>query len=37
MLYVLNEPAKEAEGHKWIKVIINNKMGYVAGEYLTNE
>ena len=37
MLYVLNEPAKEAEGHKWIKVIINNKLGYVAGEYLTNE
>lgn len=37
ILYVLKEPAIEANGHKWQKIIINNKLGYAAGEYLKNE
>ena len=33
-VYVWDEKPIEAEGHSWRKVIINNKVAYVAGEYL---
>ena len=33
-VYVWDEKPIEAEGHSWRKVIIDNKVAYVAGEYL---
>lgn len=33
-VYVWNDTPKKADGYLWYKCIINNKVGYVAGEYL---
>lgn len=33
-VYVWDEKPIEAEGHSWRKIIVDNKVAYVAGEYL---
>lgn len=33
-LYVWKETPKKADGYTWYKIVINNKVGYVAGEYI---
>lgn len=33
-VYVWNEKPIEAEGYSWRKIIVDNKVAYVAGEYL---
>ena len=33
-VYVWNEEPTKADGYNWYKIIIGNRIGYVAGEYL---
>jgi N-acetyl-anhydromuramyl-L-alanine amidase AmpD len=33
-VYVWNEKPTKADGYTWYKCVVNNKIGYVAGEYL---
>ena len=33
-VYVWNESPIKADGYTWYKCVVNNKIGYVAGEYL---
>ena len=37
LLYVLDETPINNDGFMWKRVVINNKLGYVASEYLTDE